>query len=276
MTVTALDRDNFNGNLWDPDRSYTLIAEALDSDPLLAALTTLPTSRATVGFPHADMTGADWVAELGAIPSMSMNDTVPVIAPAKLAGKFLMSSESLDDTDFPLAQFIRAAISTSVVRKAARDVVYGVAGQPAAPAGFFGGLTNVAEATLRASVVKACASLIRSHGKPTTVILSPELWEAEVNRREALSVPSAGADGLFSDLGLTTRMSPALDPADALVLDTSKCYKVLRRDVRIMSSNLTSEAWNSDATSVRVVARIAGAVPRPAEAARSISVDTTP
>jgi hypothetical protein len=273
MTIAnGLDRSSFGGRLWDVDRAFTLVAEALDSDSLLATMSTIPTGRASVAFPYAAVDGAEWIPELGSLPAMEIGDEAPVVVPAKIGGKFLLSNESVDDADFPVAMFIRQAIGRSVVRKAAADLVYGVADNASAPVGVFDSLGHVEESTLRAGVVAAVASIARNYGRATDAVIAPELWEAEVNRREALGVPSAGATGLFDDLGIKTSISPALKETDCLVVDRSKVYKILRRDLTITSSDLTSEAWNSDGTSVRIIARLAAAIPRPTEAARSVKV----
>jgi hypothetical protein len=271
-TTTHSSRTDFGGTLWDIDRSYQLVVEALSTDPLLGALTILPTARHAVSFPYADLSLADWVAELAQIPAMSIDDTAPVVAPAKLAGTFLLSSESLDDADFPVASFINSAINRSVVRKASHDVVYGVGGNAAAPVGFFSGLPAVPAATLRAGVIAAVSSIARNYGSATTVVVSPELWAAEADRREGLAVASSGPLTMFSDLGVETTMSASLAPADALVLDKTRAFLVLRRDIKIASSQFTTAAFNADATQVRVIARLAGAVPRPLEGGRSITV----
>lgn len=275
MPDNALDRSDFAGaGLWEPDQAYSLILESLDADPLLGAFTTIRTGRASVAFPNADFSGAEWVAELGTIPAMDMDDSAPVVAPAKLAGRFMISSESVDDADFPVAQFTRAAINRTVVRKAAHDVLYGEVSP--GPAGVFTDLEVIDASTLRAGVTSAVAAIARNYGQATTVVVSPERWQEEIDRRESLSVPSASADGLFADLGLVTRISPALEETDALVLDSRTCYKIIRRDVKIEMSAVAAEAWNSDGVAVRVIARLAAAIPRPLESARSITVTPAP
>jgi hypothetical protein len=82
---------------------------------------------------------------------------------------------------------------------------------------------------------------------------------------------------LLADLGLNldVRVAATLKPGDALVLDRSKAFAITRSDWSIEGSREAADAWSHDAVSLRVLARLAVAIPTPAKHARALAVNTS-
>jgi hypothetical protein len=270
MTAVPVSLESFDGKPFPADVTATILNSALTGAPVFDSLTRRTTSRAEVAFPTADPTGFDWVAELGTIPTVDTGDDAAVVSPAKIAGNILLSLESVSDTDLNITAEVGRLIRESMTGKADTDLVYGVADNTAAPAGFFDLLPPAEGATLRAAVVDACAQILGAGGNPTTVLISPALWSAEVTRRE--TVPAGS--GLLSDLGipLAVKVAATLKATDALVLDQAGCFGVVRNDYTIEGSIDAPGAWDRDAVALRVKARLAAVVPAPSKHARSVTV----
>lgn len=268
MTVTTA---SFDGGPFPHDLVSEILHTGLAGAPVFDALTRRVTSRASLSMPTGDPSGFDWVAELGTIPTVDPGDDSKVYAPAKIAGQVLLSNESIGDGDLNLTDEVGRLIAESMAAKADATLVYGpTPANPAAPAGFYTGLTKKTATTLRAAVTAAAAEILAAGGSPNTVLISPALWKGEVDRREA--VPAG--TGLLDDLGLPLAVSVAatLKATDALVLDKAGCFALLRSDFAIEASREAGDAWAKDGVSLRVTARLAVAIPAPAKHARSIAV----
>lgn len=263
---------SFGGDVFPSDVVSSIINSGLAGAPVFDSLTRRTTSRSSVVFASGNPSGFDWVAELAEIPAVDPADDSAVISVTKIAGLLALSNESIGDSDLNLTAEVARLIREGMAAKADTDLVYGDVANAAAPAGVFDSLTQVAEANLRASVVQAAADIMAAGGMPNVVILSPALWAAEMQRRE--DVPTA-AGPLFGDLGipLDVRVAATLEATDALVLDTSGCFGIIRNDYTIEASSEAPQAWAYDAVSLRVKARLALAIPAPAKHARSVAVD---
>jgi hypothetical protein len=80
---------------------------------------------------------------------------------------------------------------------------------------------------------------------------------------------------LFADLRLKTVVVPALADTDGIVLDKGQAFTVLRNDVRLDVSTEAGEAWKRDGVSVRVIARVAVALPEANKYVRSLALVAT-
>lgn len=262
---------SFDGTAFPTDVVGEILHTGLAGAPIFSALTPRTTTRHSLAFPTGSPDSFDWVAELGTIPAVNPNDDSLVVSMAKIAGLLLLSNESIADTDLNLTAELGRLVAESMAAKADKDLVYGpTPANPAGPGGFYASLTKKTSTTLRKAVTAACAEILAAGGTPTTVLLSPALWQAEVDRREAVPAGS----GLLDDLGLplTTAVAATLKPTDALVLDKAGCFAVTRSDYSIEASNTSTDAWTKDGLSLRVKARLAVAIPAPAKHARSIAV----
>lgn len=275
--MAGIDRSSFNGNPFPPEIVSEILNTGLHGAPVFDALTRRTTSRGSLVFATGDPSGFDWVAELGEIPSVDPGDDSATVAVTKLAGLLLLGNEAIGDSELNLTTEVGRLISESMASKADTDLTYGVTpAAPEAPAGIFDGLTNIAEATLRASVVAAAADIMTAGGTPNVILLSPALWAGEMTRRE--TQPTA-VGPLFSDLGLdqlTIKVAATLKPTDALVLDSAGCFGIVRNDYSIEASNTSGDAWTRDGVSLRVKARLAMAIPAPGKHARSVAVEAAP
>jgi len=270
--MANIDSTSFNAHPFPPEVVSEILHIGLAGAPVFDSLTPRTTSRGSLVFAVAAPSGFDWVAELGEIPAVDPGDDSAAVAVTKLAGLLLLGNEAIGDTELNLTSEVGRLISEGMAAKADVDMLYGPATpNPAAPVGVFDDLTSVEEASLRASVVAAAADIMAAGGTPNIVILSPALWAAEMTRREA--TPTA-VGPLFSDLGipLDVRVAATLKPTDALVLDKSGCFGIIRNDYSIEASSQAGTAWTHDGVSLRVKARLAMAIPSPAKHARSIAV----
>jgi hypothetical protein len=91
---------------------------------------------------------------LGEIPGVDPGDTATIVSPAKIAGRLLVSNESIADSSFPIISELGRLIAESMAPRADVDLCYG-ASNPAAPSGFFDLLDVASGDTLRAAVVEA-------------------------------------------------------------------------------------------------------------------------
>lgn len=273
MTVSPISTASFSGHPFPPEVVREILNLGLAGAPVFSALTPRTTSRASMVFPTGDPTGFDWVAELGDIPDVDPGDDAAVVSMAKIAGILNLSNESIGDSELNLTKEVGRLVAESMASKLDLDLTYGVPvspGNAAAPDGFYSDLAVVDATTLRGAVVTAAGAIMTNGGMPTTVLLSPALWAAEMTRREAILVTGP----LFEDLGLPLQVGVAhtLAATDALVLDRSGCFGILRDDYSIEASSEAGSAWTKDAVSLRIKARVAVAIPAPAKHARSVNV----
>lgn len=265
---------SFDGLVVPDEITTPILNTGLTGAPVFSTFTRRTTDSHAVVFPAAEPNGFSWVAQLGAIPDIDPHDSAVVVSPAKLGGLLLLSNESIADSAYPLTDEIGRLIKESMAPKADRDILYGDSGNPAAPPALLDSLDTATGPTLRAAVVDAAAAIMSNGGTPTNVILSPALWAAEMERRE--DTPHVTGP-LLADLGLNLTVSVAatLHNDDALVIDKAGCFGIIRKDYSIEVSRETTQAWTHDGLSLRVLARLAAAIPSPAKHARAVAVSTS-
>jgi len=272
--MTDITTQSFDGLVVPHEVTASIINTGLSGAPVFSTFTRRTTASNAVVFPTADPDGFDWVAQLGPIPDVDPHDSAVVVSPAKLGGLLLLSNESIADSAFPIADEVGRLIRDSMAPKADRDILYGDGTNPAAPPALIDALDTATGPTLRAAVVDAAAAIMSNGGTPTHVILSPALWAAEMERRE--DTPHATGP-LLADLGLNLTVSVAatLHDEDALVIDKTGCFGIVRKDYTIEASRETTQAWTHDGVSLRVLARLAATIPSPAKHARALAVNTS-
>ena len=270
--MANISRASFSGDPFPHDVVSQILNVGLAGAPVFDSLTRRTTSRGSLVFATGDPSGFGWVSELGEIPSVDPGDDSAVVSVTKLAGLLLLGNEAIGDSELNLTNEVGRLIRESMAAKADVDLLYGVTTPaPEAPVGVFGDLDVVDAITLRAAVLDACAAIMGAGGAPNTVLLSPALWSAEMTRREAQAATSGP---LFSDLGLplTVRVASTLKPTDALVLDNTGCFGIVRNDYSIEASGTSGDAWTHDGVSLRIKARLAMAIPSPSKHARALTV----
>ena len=270
--MANITRASFNGDPFPHDVVSQILNVGLAGAPIFDSLTRRTTSRGSLVFATGDPPGLDWTAELGEIPAVDPGDDSAVVSVTKLAGMLLLSNESIADPDLNLTGEVGRLVRESMAAKADVDLLYGVTTPaPEAPVGVFDDLAVVDAITLRAAVLDAAAAIMGAGGMPNVVLLSPALWAAEMTRREA---QAAATGPLFSDLGLPLEVKVAhtLKATDALVLDNTGCFAVVRNDFSIEASGTSGDAWTHDGVSLRIKARLAMAIPSPSKHARALTV----
>lgn len=270
--MANITRASFNGDPFPHDVVSQILNVGLAGAPIFDSLTRRTTSRGSLVFATGDPSGFDWTAELGEIPAVDPGDDSAVVSVTKLAGMLLLSNESIADPDLNLTGEVGRLVRESMAAKADVDLLYGVTTPaPEAPVGVFDDLAVVDAITLRAAVLDAAAAIMGAGGMPNVVLLSPALWAAEMTRREA---QAAATGPLFSDLGLPLEVKVAhtLKATDALVLDNTGCFAVVRNDFSIEASGTSGDAWTHDGVSLRIKARLAMAIPSPSKHARALTV----
>ena len=270
--MANITRASFNGDPFPHDVVSQILNVGLAGAPIFDSLTRRTTSRGSLVFAAGDPAGFDWTAELGEIPAVDPGDDSAVVSVTKLAGMLLLSNESIADPDLNLTGEVGRLVRESMAAKADVDLLYGVTTPaPEAPVGVFDDLAVVDAITLRAAVLDAAAAIMGAGGMPNVVLLSPALWSAEMTRREA---QAAATGPLFSDLGLPLEVKVAhtLKATDALVLDNTGCFAVVRNDFSIEASGTSGDAWTHDGVSLRIKARLAMAIPSPSKHARALTV----
>ena len=270
--MANITRASFNGDPFPHDVVSQILNVGLAGAPIFDSLTRRTTSRGSLVFATGDPDGFDWTAELGEIPAVDPGDDSAVVSVTKLAGMLLLSNESIADPDLNLTGEVGRLVRESMAAKADVDLLYGVTTPaPEAPVGVFDDLAVVDAITLRAAVLDAAAAIMGAGGMPNVVLLSPALWAAEMTRREA---QAAATGPLFSDLGLPLEVKVAhtLKATDALVLDNTGCFAVVRNDFSIEASGTSGDAWTHDGVSLRIKARLAMAIPSPSKHARALTV----
>ncbi len=270
--MTDITTGSFDTRVFPPEIVTPIINAGLAGAPVFNTFTRRLTDSGTVVFPTGDPSGFDFVPELGTIPTVDPGDDALVVAPAKIAGTLLLSNESIADSRFNIADEVGRLIADSMAVTADTQMLYGPPSpNPAAPAGLIDSLTAASGDNLRTAVVNAAAAILGAGGTPNVLLLPPALWADEMARREDSPV---AVGPLFADLGLNldVRVAHTLEDTDALLIDTSGCFGVVRSDYTIEGSDTTADAWTKDGWSMRVKARIAMAVPTPDKHARVVNI----
>ena len=143
------------------------------------------------------------------------------------------------------------------------------AGPHPTPTGILSVAAEVTAADWQLAAVAAKAAMATAGGTASHIALSPAvLGEIEAARDDLGRQLYPDAATTFA--GLTTVQ--AVGATQPVCYDQARCWLVVRRDFSADVSDQTSSAWEHYATSLRVVGRLALAVPQPSKAARKLAV----
>jgi HK97 family phage major capsid protein len=256
---------SFGGYPFPADVVARVINLLIDSAPFAASLTRQQTGRSAVAWPTARPSGFAWLRELEEFPTVSLGDDAYVVAVAKIGGVIDLSNESVGDASINLT----ATLATLLQDSLSRDLDLGLlnGSGPPEPVGVIGVAANVTGADLLEAVAKARGQIADAGGMPTTIALGgTALADADTARDDNGQLVFPG--GFAAAAGLDAVTVPGL--ATPLVYDKSRAYIVVRDDAAVE----VSRDWHFslDATSVRVKARVAAAIPDPAKAIRKLTV----
>ena len=217
-----------------------------------------------------DVNDPEWGAELSEIPDLAKDQTAYEVAVSRLSGSILVSQESIDDDGFPVTQQVSQVLTDTFSNKLDRDLI-GPAAAPAPPVPT--GILAVAAAAdgedLELAAVAAKASIRSAGGAPSHIVMNPAvLGGLEAARddlgRRLYDDPGTGFAGLQTVI--------SVGATQPVVYDSARVWLVVNRDFTVDTSRETEAAWKHYATSIRVVARFALAVPQPSKAARKLTV----
>lgn len=265
--LTGVDTGSFGGYIVPPDVVARIISLVIGGAPFAASLTRQQTGRSEVAWPTAEPTGFAWLKELEQFPEIALGDSAYVAAVAKIGGIVDLSNESFTDSSINITAGLGVILQDSLSRDLDLGLLNGSG--PPEPVGVIGVAPSAIGADLLGQVTAAKGSIGDAGGTPTTLAISATTLAAEDAK--------TGAAGLFypagfaAATGLTSVVVPGL--ATPLVFDKSRCYLVVRNDARVEVS--TDYHFAHDATSLRVKARVAAAIPDPNKAIRKLSVTST-
>ena len=265
--LSGVDTGSFGGYVVPPDVIAKIINLVISGAPFAASLTRQQTSRSAVAWPTAQPSGFAWLRELEQFPDVALNDAAYVAAVAKIGGIIDLSNESVADNSINLTAALAVLLQDSLSRDLDLGLLLGSG--PPEPVGVIGVAPSAIGADLLGQVTAAKGSIGDAGGSPTTLAISATALAAEDAK--------SGAAGLFypngfaAAVGLVPVVVPGL--ATPLVFDKSRCYLVVRDDARAEMS--TDYHFHFDATSLRVKARVAAAIPDPNKAIRKLAVAGT-
>lgn len=265
--LAGVNTGSFGGYVVPPDVVAKIISLVISGAPFAQSLTRQQTNRSAVAWPVAAPSGFAWLRELEQFPDVALNDSAYVAATAKIGGIIGLSNESVADSSINLTASLGVLLQDSLSRDLDLGLLQG--GGPPAPVGVIGVAPSAIGADLLGQVTAAKGSIGDAGGTPTTLAVSATTLADEDAK--------TGVSGLFypngfaAATGLEAVVVPGL--ATPLVYDKSRCYLVVRDDARVEVSGDYHFAY--DATSLRVKARVAAAIPDPNKAIRKLSVTST-
>jgi HK97 family phage major capsid protein len=265
MPVTT---GSFKGVAFPPDVQAQIINLLIGGAPFAASLTRQPTARSSIAWPTASPTGYAWLAELTPFPVVGLGDDAYVVAIAKIGGIVDLSNESVSDNSIN----ITAGIATVLQDSLSRDLDLGLlngAGPPA-PVGVYGVAPTASGSGLLGATAAAIGAIGDAGGTATTLAISATMLAAENSKVGASGVLTYPA-GFAAAVGLAPVTVPGL--SQPLVYDKTRCYLAVRNDAMVEASR--DWHFNLDATSIRVKARVAAAIPAPAKSIRKLVITAT-
>jgi HK97 family phage major capsid protein len=238
----------------------------LGGAPFGDSLTRQPTGRSSIAWPTAKPTGFAWLEELSPFPTIGLDDDAYVVAVAKIGGIVDVSNESVSDTAINLT----AGLATVLQDSLSRDLDLGLlnGGGPPEPVGVIGVAPEVTGTDLLAAVALARGQIADAGGSPSTIALSGTALANADTERDAngqLVYPN----GFAAAAGLTAVVVPGL--ATPLVYAADRCYLAVRDDAAVELSR--DFHFHLDATSIRVKARVAVAIPDVPKSIRKLKID---
>lgn len=265
-TQTAVTTGAFGGVPYPPEVVARIINLLIDVAPFAASFTRQPTNRSAIAYPVAGPTGFAWLGELAEFPTIDLDDDAYVVAVAKLGGIIDLSNESVDDPLFNVTSAMTELLRDSLSRDLDLGLLSG-SGVPPEPVGVIGVAAAVTGADLLEAVAKARGAIGDQGGSADKIALSATaLANADTDRDVNGQLVYPG--GFAAAAGLTAVQVPAL--ATPLVYDSSRCYTVVRADPSVELSR--DWHFSRDATSVRIKARVAAAIPAPLKSIRKLTI----
>jgi HK97 family phage major capsid protein len=256
---------SFGGVPFPPEVVARVIDLLVTGAPFGASMTRYPTNRGSVAWPTAKPTGYAWRAELAALPVVDLDDDAYVVAVAKIGAVLDLSNESIADPTFNIGNAVGDLLRDSLSRELDLGLLNGSG--PPEPRGVIAAAAEVSADDLLDAVATARGQIADAGGAPSTLALSGAALAAADTSRDSngqLVYPL----GFASAVGLTAVVVPEL--ATPLVYDASRCYLVVREDVAVEASR--DFHFANDATSIRVRARVAAAIPAPGKSIRKLDV----
>lgn len=256
---------SFQGYPWPADVVQRFINLLIDQAPFGASLTRQPTTRSSVAWPTAKPTGFAWLEELQPFPQINLGDDAFVAAIVKLGAVIDVSNEAIGDSSFNVTTSLATVLRDSLSRDLDLGLLNGSG--PPEPVGVVGVAPEVTGADLLEAVAKARGQIGDQGGTADTLALSATALADADTERDAngqLVYPA----GFAAAAGLTAVQVPGL--AAPLVYDRSRCFLAVRNDPQVDVSR--DYHFNLDATSLRVKARVAAAIPDVPKAIRKLKV----
>jgi HK97 family phage major capsid protein len=257
---------SFQGYPFPPDVVARILNLLIEGAPFAASLTRQPTARSSIAWPTAKPTGFAWLPELAPFPVVGLDDDAYVVAIAKIGGIVDLSNESVSDNAINRT----AGLATILQDSLSRDLDLGLleGSGPPEPVGVYGVAPSALGADLLAQVTAAKGAIGDAGGTPTALAINATALAAEDSKLATTSGNLLYPGGFAAHVGLTPVVVPALP--QPLVYDQSRCYLAVRNDAMVEASR--DWHFNLDATSIRVKARVAAAIPDPNKGIRKLSV----
>jgi HK97 family phage major capsid protein len=256
---------SFQGYPFPPDVQAEIINLLVGGAPFSSSLTRQPTIRSSVAWPTAKPTGYAWLDELQPFPTVGLDDDAYVCAVCKIGGIVDVSNESVTDNSVNLTNNLSLVLRDSLSRDLDLGILNG--GGPPAPVGVIGVAPEANGADLLAAAATARGSIADAGGTASHFAISGANLAAADTAKDSngqLVYPA----GFAAAIGLTAVTVPEL--ATTLVFDASRCYLAVRNDVAVDMSR--DWHFHLDATSIRVKARVAAAIPDPPKSIRKLVI----
>jgi HK97 family phage major capsid protein len=244
-------------------RILTVIVEGA---PFSRSCTPLPTQRTAVAFGVLETEDPSWGGELSEVPDLSKGQSEYEVAVSRLSGSILVSRESIDDADFPVTAQAEQVLRDTFSNKLDRDLL-GAAGPAPVPTGVLSVAAEVTAADWELAAIAAKAQMATAGGTASHIAVSPTVLGELESARDDIG-RALYPDAATSFAGLTT--ISAVGATQPVVYDAARCWLVIRRDFTADMSDQTDAAWSHYGRSLRVVGRLALAVPQPSKAARKL------
>jgi HK97 family phage major capsid protein len=261
----ALDTGGFGGHAVPADVIARIINLVIGGAPFADSLTRQQTNRSAIAWPTAKPSGFSWLRELEQFPTINVGDDAYVVAVAKIGGIVDLSNEAWADNAINLSNELAVILRDSLSRDLDLGLLNGAG--PPAPVGVLGVAAEAAGADLHEAVNVARGEIGDAGGTPDTLAISATaLAEADATRDGNGQLVYAA--GFASAVSLAPVVVPGLPTP--LVYDAGRCYLVVRDDAAVDISR--DYHFEFDATSLRIKARVAAAIPDPAKAIRKLAV----
>lgn len=269
MSITTA---SFDAEIFQDEVSAFVLNELVAGSVFAASLSPIVTDRGGVVIPRLAPAGFAWAAEGITLPTVTLNDSSDVTPVTKLAGTFDLSNESIADTALDIGNLIGRAVQDSMSFDLDRGLLYGEEGLE--PNGVVARATpGNSSGSLREGVIRAWASLVDSGAPADRVVAFATAGTlAEELSRETIEGLPVHPDGEVPRLGsVMLKMTPAMEPGEILVVDTSHVYTVIRQDFSVEMDR--SAGFRSDSTACRIVGRFAVAAPVPSKSLRLLTYE---